>query len=124
MKGEITMRVDFTNGVLTVVTDISKETIEKGIASLKVSDDKKGELFRVEMSKDGKASIDNYSLTCNQFVDGKAAAIVVTKEGTTLADVQKQYGKALVEAGKYTGIIASKAQEEEAAIAGMFAAQE
>lgn len=114
------MRVAFENGVLTVVTDISKETIEKGIASLKVTDEKKGDLYAVQMSTSGKAAIDNYSITCNQYVDGKAAAVIVTPVGTELADVQKQYGEALVEAGKYTGIIASQAAEKEAAIAAIF----
>lgn len=117
------MKVSFENGVLTAVTDISKATIDKGIAPLNVVDDKGREQYRVNIAKDGVGKVDKFSMTCNQYVDGKAAMIIVTAPGTDLAAVQKQYGDALVEAGKYTAQIASAAAAKEETIAAMFGGQ-
>ena len=117
------MRVSYVNNVLTVVTDISEDTVKKGIAPLSVKDDKQNEVYRVNMTDNpNAASIGKYGMTCNTFVDGKAAVVTVMPVGTTLEDVQKEYGEALVEATKYTGIIASAAAEKEAAIAAIFEA--
>ena len=118
------MRVSYVNNVLTVVTDISEDTVKKGIASLSVKDDKQNELYRVKVSGDpDAANITKFGLVCNAFVDGKAAVVMVLPIGTKLEDVQRMFGEALVEATKYTGIIASAAAEKEAAIAAIFNAE-
>ena len=115
------MRVSYVNNVLTVVTDISEDTVKKGIASLSVKDDKQNELYRVKVTDcPDAANITKFGLTCNTFVNGKAAVIMVLPVDTTLEDVQRKYGEALVEAAKYTGIIASAAAEKEAAITAIF----
>jgi hypothetical protein len=116
------MRVSYVNNVLTVVTDISEDTVKKGIAPLYVKDDKQNELYRVKVSTKNPdaANITKFGLTCNAFVDGKAAVIMVLPAETELEDVQRAFGEALVEATKYTGIIASAAAEKEAAIADIF----
>lgn len=117
------MRVSYVNNVLTVVTDISEDTVKKGIASLSVKDDKQNELYRVNMTANpNAANISKYGLTCNTFVDGKAAVVMVMPVETELEEVQKVFGEALVEATKYTGIIASAAAEKEASIAAIFSA--
>ena len=118
------MKVSFKNNVLTVVTDIAKATVEKGIASLKAKDEKGNEVFGVSISKDGNARISENSLTCNAYVDGKAAVVAVMPMETTMEDVQRQYGKALVAANKYTAQIAAQACAEEETIAALFTSDE
>lgn len=118
------MKVSFKNNVLTVVTDIAKATVEKGIASLKAKDEKGNEVFGVSISKDGNARISENSLTCNAYVDGKAAVVAVMPMETTMEDVQRMYGKALVAANKYTAQIAAQACAEEETIAALFTSDE
>lgn len=118
------MKVSFKNNVLTVVTDIAKATVEKGIASLKAKDEKGNEVFGVSISRDGNARISENSLTCNAYVDGKAAVVAVMPMETTMEDVQRQYGKALVAANKYTAQIAAQASAEEETIAALFTSDE
>lgn len=115
------MRVSYVNNVLTVVTDISEDTVKKGIAPLYVKDDKQNELYRVKVTNNpGSANLTNFGLNCNAFVDGKAAVVMVLPIETELEDVQRVFGEALIEAAKYTSIIASAAAEKEAAIAAIF----
>jgi hypothetical protein len=115
------MRVSYVNNVLTVVTDISEDTVKKGIASLSVKYDKQNELYRVKVSGNpDAANITKFGLTCNAFVDGKAAVIMLLPIETELEDVQRVFGDALIEAAKYTSIIASAAAEKEAAVAAIF----
>ena len=114
------MKVSFKNNVLTVVTDIAKATIEKGIASLIAKDEKGNDIFGVSISKDGNANICANSIKCNAFIEGKAAVVMVMPMGTTMEDVQRQYGKELVAANKYTAQIAAQASAEEETIAALF----
>lgn len=114
------MNVSFKDNTLKVVTGITKETIEKGISDLVARDEKGNALYAVSVSKDGKGSIDNFGMKCNAFIDGKAAVVIVTGMETTQADVQKQYGEALVAAAKYTEVIATVATAKEAEIAALF----
>lgn len=114
------MKVSYKNNVLTVVTDISKATIEKGVASLRAKDEKGNEVFGVSISVCGEARINEHSITCNAFVDGKAAVVAVMPMDCTLDDVQRMYGKALVAANKYTAQIAAQACAEEETIAALF----
>ena len=114
------MKVSFKNNVLTVVTDISKRTIEKGIASLKAKDEKGNEVFGVGISRHGEAIINENCIVCNAFIEGKAAVVAVMPMETTMEDVQRMYGKALVAANKYTAQIAAQACAEEETIAALF----
>ena len=118
------MKVSFKNNVLTVVTDIAKATVEKGIASLKAKDEKGNEVFGVSISKDGTAHISENSIRCNAYIDGKAAVVAVMPMETTMEDVQRMYGKALVAANKYTAQIAAQACAEEETIAALFTSDE
>ena len=112
------MVVKFEENVLKVVTDIKKETVEKGIASLVAKDDKGNDVFVATMGD--KASISDFSITCNTVIDGKIAAVMVLPMGTTQADVEKKYGEAILAAKKYTKQIAEAAKAKEAEIAGLF----
>jgi hypothetical protein len=114
------MNVSFANGVLTVVTDVTKTTIKKGISNLELRDDKKNLLYKVKMSDDGKASVDNFSITCNTYIGEKAAAVMVLGPNVTREQVEKQYGEALLAATQYVGQIAAAAAEKEDTISGLF----
>ena len=112
------MKVKFENNVLTVVSSITKETIDKGIASLKIKDDKDNEAFAVGPSREG--NINTFYFGYNAFIEDKAAVVAVLPMGTTLEDVQRNFGEALVEAKKYTELIATQAMAKEATIAAIF----
>ena len=112
------MVVKFEENVLKVVTDITKETVEKGIASLVAKDDKGNDVFVATMGD--KASISDFSITCNTVIDGKIAAVMVLPMGTTKEDVMKQFGEKLIAAKKYTKQIAEAAQAKESEITGLF----
>ena len=114
------MRVSFQNNTLVVVTSIKEETVKKGIADLKVTDDKKNELYSVRMTQGTDGAVSKFGLTCNAFIDGKAAVVIVQPVGTTIEDVQKKYGEALIEARVHTEAIALAAESKEEAIAAIF----
>lgn len=114
------MNVSFKNNTLVVVTGVSKEVIEAGISDLTARDDKGSALYRVSVNKDGSGKIDNFGLTANAFIDGNAAVVIVEPMETTLAQVQKKYGEALIAATKYTDIIASAAASKSEEIAALF----
>lgn len=118
------MKVSFKNNVLTVVTDIAKTTVEKGIASLKAKDEKGNEVFGVGISRSGEALINENCIVCNAFIEGKAAVVAVMPMEVTMEDVQRMYGKALVAANKYTAQIAAQASAEEETIAALFTSDE
>ena len=115
------MKVEFKENVLKVVTDITKETIEKGIASLVAKDDKGNDVYAVGMGE--KACISDFALTCNTVVDGKIAAVMVLPMDTTQEDVMKQYGEKLLTAKKYTTQMAEEMEAKEAEIAEVFEAE-
>jgi hypothetical protein len=115
------MRVTYANNTLTVVTNIPKASVERGIASLVAKDENGNHLYAVSMSKDGSCSIDNNGLKGNVFVDDKLAVVKVMPADTKLEDVQKEYGKYLVKASKFTDEIATAAAAEEATIEDIFA---
>ena len=114
------MRVSYAENVLKVVTGIKEDTYKKGIASLKACDKNGDEVFRVSVAKDGNGAISDFGLTCNAVIDGDLAVIKVLPMGTTMDEVQKQYGQALVTAEKYVAQIAEEAKAQENAIAAIF----
>lgn len=112
------MKVEFKENVLKVVTDITKETVDKGIASLIAKDDKGNDVYAVGVGEN--ASVSDFSLTCNTVIDGKLALTIVLPMDTTQADVEKAYGEAILAAKKYTKQIAEAAAAKEAEIASLF----
>lgn len=114
------MKVTYKDNVLKVITDISKATYDKGVASLTAKDDKGNHLYRVSFNNAGEAGINNTSLTCNSVVDGKLAVVIVMPADMTLAEVQKNIGANLVNAKKYSEVIAAQADASVAAIETIF----
>lgn len=115
------MKVSFENNTLTVVTALTKEVIERGIGKLIATDEKGNGLYGIAVSNTGTGAISEIGLTCNAFVEDKAAFIQVLPVGTTLESVQKQYGDALLAAQKYVPQIVAAADNKAAAIADLFA---
>ena len=114
------MRINLTNNVLTVVTNITKEVVEAGLSNLKAVQDG-NEVYAVCVSKDGKASFNAFSFTGNTFIDGKLAATIILPMGTTQEDVQRMHGENLLRAKFYTEHIAVTAAEKTAEIQELFA---
>lgn len=115
------MSVKLENNVLTVVTDITEESVKKGISNFKAKDEEGNEVYAVGVAKDGNARIDGISFVGNTYVDGKLAATMVLPMGdASLAKVQKKYGESLLKAKKYTAQIADEALTKEEAIAALF----
>ena len=115
------MKVSFKNNTLTVVTDLKKEVVESGFSNLRAVDGKGNQVFAVEANKDGYATLSTFSLTGNAYIDGNLAAVMVFPMDTTLADVQKKYGEALLAADQYIPQIATEAADKSAAIGKLFA---
>lgn len=114
------MNVSFKDNTLKVVTNISKETIEKGISDLTARDEKQNALYAVRFNNAGRGGLDTNGLVANAYIDGKAAVVIVLPADATQADVQKAYGEALLAAAKYTDIIAAAAASKAADIEALF----
>lgn len=115
------MVVKFEENILKVVTNITKESVEKGLCPTKVTDDKGNEVYRVAVRTDGsKGSIDTNGIVLNSYVDGKAAFVELVPDGTTLDSIKKKYGQALVLAAKYTESVAAEANASAEAIDAIF----
>ena len=114
------MNVSFKDNTLKVVTDITRAAVEAGISDLTAKDEKGNAKYAVVISKNGKGNLDTFGMTCNAYIEDKAAVVVVLPVDTTQADVQKQYGEALIAAAKYTEQIASEAGSKAEAIAALF----
>jgi hypothetical protein len=116
------MKVEYKNNTLTVVTGISEDTIKKTTKKLVAmgGKDNKDEVYAVGFNKCGAGSIDKYGMVGNAFVDGNLAVVQVLPAETTLEDVQRTYGDALLAADKYTDIIATEYAANVAAVAALF----
>ena len=114
------MKVTLSNNVLTVVTDITKETVEAGLAKLIACEDG-NQVYGVSVSTDGKASLNSFSFVGNTYVDGKLAATIILPMGTTMDDVKAIYGENLLKAKRYIAQIATAAEEKTAEIQALFA---
>lgn len=113
------MRVNLSNNVLTVVTDITKETVENGLAKLVATEDG-NQVYGVSVSTDGKASFNAFSFVGNTYVEGKLAATIIMPMGTTMDDVKRTHGENLLRAKRYTAQIATAAAEKTAEIRALF----
>ena len=120
VKSENAFKVTYTDNVLTVVTDITKETVEKGISNLKAKDEKGNDAYAVTVDKNGSGYITDFGIACNTFVDGKLTLTKVLPMDTKIEDVHRQFGELILAAKKFTAQIASEASAKEAEIAGLF----
>lgn len=116
------MRVTFDNNVLTVVTDVTEEVVKAGISDLKARDEKGNQVYGV-VKVDSAARIGEFEFAGNAYIDGKLAAQVLVKDGTTLAEIQKTYGEHLLKAAQYTAQISTEAADKKESIEGLFEAQ-
>ena len=115
------MKVTLVNNLLTVVTDVTKEVVEAGISDLKARNEKGDQVYGVSKT-DKDARIGSFELAGNAYVGDKLAAQILLKDGTTLPEVQRTYGEALLAAKKYTAQIAEEALTKEEQINGLFQA--
>ena len=114
------MKVELRENVLTVLTGIKRETVEKGIAKFVLKNEKTEEIFKVEMVAKDEGDISQYGLFCNSVVDGELAVTIVLDMDTTENQVKAKYGKALVAAEKYCEQIAKKAAQDIEAVDKLF----
>ncbi len=116
------MNVKLEENILTVVTPIEKAVADKAFSAMTLTDEKTGDvLCTVGVNTDGNGIISACGLVCNTVVDSKLAVKMILPMGTTMDDVKKMYGKALVEVNKHIEKIAENVEKEIAAIDGMFA---
>lgn len=114
------MKTTMNQNVLTIETPIKKEVADKAFSELKAFNKDGDQVCCVVVSKDGVAGISRYGLTCNTVVNGNLAVQMVMPMDTTMEDVKRKYGQALVEVGKYIDEVADNAEKEIAAIDAIF----
>lgn len=122
VKAAAAFEVNFENNVLTVVTDIKKETVEAGLADLVAKDEDGNVVYGAELSESGNGSFNDFSFTGNTYIDDKLAFTQVYPVDTTEEDIQKFFGENLLAAQKYTVQIQEAAEAKTAAIQGLFGA--
>ena len=115
------MRVSVEENRVVVVTDISKACLAKSYTDLTAKDEKGNELYKICVNTEGKGNIGSCGCVINTFVDGMAAIAITLPMGVALEDVKRTYGKALINLKKYSLVIASAAEAEEAAVEEIFA---
>lgn len=121
VKAAAALNIKLENNVLTVVTDVTEESMKKGLSDMKAHDEEGNQVYAVAVSKSGDAKIDRFSFTGNTYVDGKlAATMVLPMDKASIAKVQKAFGEMLLAAKKYTEQIAREAAEKEAEIEALF----
>lgn len=124
VKAAAAFEVKVENNVLTVVTDVTKEVVEGGVAELVARDEDGNAVYGVALNTAGNASINNFSFTGNTYVDGKLAATMILPAETSMEDIQKSYGEDILTAKKYTATIQAAAQAKIAEINALFPTQE
>lgn len=123
-RKEVMMKVELRENVLTVMTGVKKEAVEKGIAQFKAINEKNGAVdFEIKMVGKNEGNISQFGLYCNTVVDGELAVTIVLDMDTTADQVKAKYGKALVEAEKYCEKIAEKAVKDTEAVNKLFEAE-
>ena len=120
VKAAAAFDVKVENNVLTVITDITRDTVESGIASLTAHDEDGNMVYGVAVAENGKASFNDFSFTGNTYVDGKLAATMILPMAITQEEIMRVYGEYLLAAKKYTAQIEADAQVKMAEIAALF----
>ena len=121
VKAAAAFEVKVENNVLTVVTDVTEDSMKKGLSNMKAHDEDGNEVYAVAVSKSGSAGMTGFSFTGNTYVDGKlAATMVLPMDEASIAKIQKKFGEMLLAAKKYTAQIAQEASAKEAEIEALF----
>lgn len=124
VKAAAAFDVNVENNVLTVVTDISRDVVESGMAELVACDEDGNQVYAVSVNESGKASFNGFSFVGNTYVDGKLAATMILPMAITQEEIQKFYGEDLLKAKTYTAKIEEDAQAKIADIAALFPTEE
>ena len=124
VKAAAAFDVKVENNVLTVITDITRDVVESGVASLTAHDEDGNMVYGVAVAENGKASFNEFSFTGNTYVDGKLAATMILPMAITQEEIQKFYGEDLLKAKTYTAKIEEAAQVKIAEIAALFPTEE
>lgn len=120
VKAAAAFEVSVDNNVLTVVTDLTQDVVESGVAELVAFDENGNAVYGVVVSGNGKACFNEFSFTGNTYVDGKLAATMILPMGIKVEEIQKFYGEDLLKAQKYTEEIQASASAKIAEIAALF----
>ena len=121
VKAAAALEVKLENNILTVITDVTEESMKKGLSNMKAHDEEGNEVYAVAVNKAGEAKITGFSFTGNTYVDGKlAATMVLPMNKASIDKVQKAFGEMLLAAKKYTEQIAQEAAAKEAEIEELF----
>ena len=121
VKAAAALTTELDGNVFKIVTDITEETVKKGLSDLKARDDKGNEVFAVAVNNSGNASIDKFQFVGNTYIGGKLAATIVLPMADASKDsVMRKYGEALLMAKKYTEVIATEAAAKTAEIEALF----
>ena len=124
VKAAAAFDVKVENNVLTVVTDITEDVVESGVADLFAYDEDGNAVYGASLSGNGKASFNGFSFTGNTYVDGKLAATMILPMGIKSEEIQKFYGEDLLKAKQYTKQIQDTAAAKIAEIAALFPVEE
>ena len=124
VKAAAAFEVKVENNVLTVITDITQDVVESGVADLVAYDESGNAVYGAGISGNGKASFNGFSFTGNTYIDGKLAATMILPMGIKQEEMQKFYGEDLLKAKQYTEQIQETAADKIAEIAALFPVEE
>lgn len=120
VKAAAAFEVKVENNVLTVITDITEDVVESGVADLIAYNEDGDAVYGANISGNGKASFNDFSFVGNTYIDGKLAATMILPMGVKVDEMQKFYGEQLLKAQKYTAQIQETAAAKIAEIAALF----
>lgn len=117
------MKVIFKDSVLTIKTGLKVKTFNDCVGSAVAKDEKGNEVFRIEQTPANCTcgDITSLCLTCNAVIDNELAVQMVMPRATTLDDIKREYGAALVAAVPYVEAIAKNIKDASDAFAAMVA---
>lgn len=114
------MRVNVTNNIVTLVSDIPMAAVTAGYTDLTACDDKKNVLYKVALNLSGEGNISQFGMVANTVIDGMLAVVMVVPLDATREDIKRRYGKAVVAASTFCPVIAAAAASEEMLINAAF----
>lgn len=120
VKAAAAFEVKVEGNVLTVITDITREVVESGIAELVAYDEDGNAVYGAGISSNGHASFNEFSFNGNTYINDKLAATMILPMGIKNEEIQKFYGEDLLKAKHYTEYIQEVAEAKIAEIAALF----